>query len=529
MKTSLIRPMTDEYAEYLRDESRTVGCAESISFPKNEEEIIQIFKSLRGSGMQVTIQGARTGLAAAAVPNSGHVMNLSRMDGITACRADHQDNFFLTVQPGVILSQLKKRIEGKKFDLSKWNDESKAALAALCQTGEQFFPTDPTESSATLGGMVACNASGARSFFYGPTRRHINALRIVLTDGSTLAIRRGEKFADRRQLTLTTEQGGSLPLSLPTLQMPKVKNASGYYIEDNMDAIDLFIGSDGTLGVITEIEIALSPLPPVIWGVSCFFMNESDSIAYVASLRHSVPDVAAIEFFDGDALAILRDQKVHNPAFSHLPMVEEWMRTAIYVELHCADDATAAQRLFQLGRIFEQSGGREENSWVARNQADLDRLLFFRHAIPESVNMLIDKRKQTSPTITKLGTDMAVPDEHLPYIMGMYRKTLGEKGLESAVWGHIGDNHLHVNILPRNADDYLRGKELYVQWAAEVTRLGGAVSAEHGVGKLKANFLTVMYGEKHIAEMAALKAAFDPGWVLGIGNLFAPPKGGTSV
>lgn len=526
MKTALIRPMTDEYAEYLRDESRTVGHAESISFPKNEEEVLQILNNLRGSGTQVTIQGARTGLAAAAVPNSGHVMNLSRMDAVIACRMDDRRNFFLTVQPGVILSQLKKRIEGKKFDLSGWSDESQTALAALCQSSEHFFPTDPTESSATLGGMVACNASGARSFKYGPTRKHISGLRVVLADGRTIVVRRGETFAEKRQLTLNTEQGDRFTVALPSLQMPKVKNASGYYIEDNMDAIDLFIGSDGTLGVITEIEIALSPLPPVIWGVSCFFENELDCIAYVAALRQCVPDVAAIEFFDGDALVILRDQKANNPAFFGLPVVDDRMSTVIYVELHCTDEAAAAERLFQIGALLEKSGSCEQNSWVARTQADLDRLQFFRHAIPESVNMLIDKRKQIYPTITKLGTDMAVPDEHLPYIMEMYRKALKEKGLESAIWGHIGDNHLHVNILPRNTEDYLRGKELYAQWAAEVTGLGGAVSAEHGVGKLKANFLTVMYGEKHISEMAALKEAFDPEWILGVGNLFTPPKGG---
>ena len=102
----------------------------------------------------------------------------------------------------------------------------------------------------------------------------------------------------------------------------------------------------------------------------------------------------------------------------------------------------------------------------------------------------------------------------------MYRRTLRENGLETAVWGHVGDNHLHVNVLPRDHDDFARGKALYRQWARWVTDAGGAVSAEHGVGKLKRDFLAVMYGPDHIREMARLKRQLDPRGVLGRGNLF---------
>jgi len=102
----------------------------------------------------------------------------------------------------------------------------------------------------------------------------------------------------------------------------------------------------------------------------------------------------------------------------------------------------------------------------------------------------------------------------------MYRRSLKEYDLESATWGHIGNNHLHVNILPRDGEDYRKGKELYAIWAKAVTKMGGAVSAEHGVGKLKRAFLEVMYGRKHMIEMARLKRQLDPYFILGRGNLF---------
>lgn len=134
--------------------------------------------------------------------------------------------------------------------------------------------------------------------------------------------------------------------------------------------------------------------------------------------------------------------------------------------------------------------------------------------------MLIDERRRTDPTITKLGSDMSVPDERLHDVVALYRRTLAEAGLQSAAWGHIGNNHLHVNVLPRDAADFAAGKKLFSSWAAEVTQMGGAVSAEHGVGKIKRDFLRTMYGPEHILQMARLKRQLDPKGQLGRGNLF---------
>ena len=134
--------------------------------------------------------------------------------------------------------------------------------------------------------------------------------------------------------------------------------------------------------------------------------------------------------------------------------------------------------------------------------------------------MLIDLRRVRYPDITKLGSDMSVPDGKLADIVKVYRDTCREENLDYATWGHIGNNHLHVNILPKNPEEYKKGKALFARWAQIVTDMGGAVSAEHGVGKIKRDFLRIMYGDKHLREMAAVKKAFDPACVLGRGNLF---------
>ena len=518
-----ILPMTSAYEGYLRDESRSVGKAESISFPESEKEVRAVLKSLAQDRIPVTIQGGRTGLAAAAVPSEGHVMNLSRMNRISGMRREG-DRYLLRVEPGLPLAALRKAVEDRNMDVSGWTEEEQRAFADFSNEKEFFFPTDPTETSATLGGMAACNASGARTYRYGSARDHITGLRVVLWDGSLLVLQRGVFRADGRRLTLVTEEGRTLELTLPSYQMPASKNASGYYMADDMDAVDLFVGSDGTLGVITQIELELLPLPPVIWGVSCFFTSETQAIDFTVRVRRELAGVAALEFFDAPSIEILRRQKARSSAFSALPDVAGWVDCCVYAELHCGTEEEALALLWRLGGLLEECGGDERHTWVSRTRADRETQSFFRHAVPESVNMQIDERRKKNPSITKLAADMSVPDERLRDVMALYRRSLAENHLESATWGHIGNNHLHVNVLPRNMEDYTLGKRLFGEWAERITEMGGAVSAEHGVGKLKRDYLTVMYGEAHIREMARLKLQLDPHGIFGRGNLFAPER-----
>ena len=149
--------------------------------------------------------------------------------------------------------------------------------------------------------------------------------------------------------------------------------------------------------------------------------------------------------------------------------------------------------MIDAARRSELCGGKEENNWIASTPQLMECMKLFRHAVPEAVNLIIDQRRRKDPKITKLGTDMAVPDDKLEEVMKMYKSDLVEHGFESVMFGHIGDNHIHVNILPRTMEEYYKGKELYAKWADKVLEVGGTVSAEHGIGKLKIDFLEMMY------------------------------------
>lgn len=511
MSTELL-PFTEEYAAYLHDETKTVGWADSISFPVSEAEIADVLRRCRAVGAGVTVQGNRTGLTTASVPQGGHILSLTRMCRVCGMRIDEGGAVYLRVQPGLSLGELRRMIGQRQFDTRGWDEDSLAACAVFRTMPQQYFTPDPTETSASLGGMVACNASGAKTYRYGPTRGSVSALRLVLSDGDVLALRRGECFAGGRDFTLRTEGGRSLCGTLPDYTMPACKNAAGYYAADDMDLIDLIIGSDGTLGVLSEIELRLIPLPKVIWGVNCFFRTLAQSVDFAEAAKSL--DLAAIEFFDGHALDILRAYRDGG-----VP-VPEGFDALVYVELHSDEPDAALDTLRALGEAMERCGGDAANTWCARSLHDRERLLLLRHKVPESVNALIARRRRDCPAIAKLGSDMAVPDEKLRAVLAMYLEDLAQAGLDYAYWGHLGNNHLHVNILPRTAEDMHAGKALFARWAEQVAAMGGTVSAEHGVGRSKRDLLLPLYGARGQRQMAAVKRVFDPDAMLGRGNLF---------
>lgn len=519
MNAHLYRPdVKGQYPDYLRDESRRTGRADLISFAESEEDIRQVLLS----GHAVTTQGSRTGITGGAVPDGGHILNLSRMKRITGMRSDPgRKEVFLTVQPGLPLVELRRSLQSCEFDTSRWTPESLSVLETLRCSPRYFFPPDPTETSASLGGMVACNASGACTFRYGATRSYIEALRVVLADGSVLSLRRGRERAQGRTFSLRTEGGREIAGNLPDYTLPKVKNAAGFHVADTMDLLDLFIGSEGTLGVISEIEIRLIPMPACRFGVMAFLPAAAPALELVKTIR-GLPlgeQPAAIEYFDSHSLDFLRRRKIENPSDPDIPQLSPAYHVALYLEYHGGENQVAAA-VAELPARMAAAGGDPDASWIADSDPELERFKRFRHAVPEMVNRVIDERRKKEPELTKLGTDMAVLDTELAKIMELYRSTLDSVGLEYVIFGHIGNNHVHVNILPRSLQEYQLGKDLYLDWARRVIAWGGTVSAEHGIGKFKVALLREMLGDDGLSQMRTVKRLFDPEGILNRGNLF---------
>jgi D-lactate dehydrogenase (cytochrome) len=480
-----------DLTEYLRDESHYTGWAESISFPASEQEAREHLAEARASGKLVTVQGARTGITGGAVPEGGHILNLSKMRRVVSARQD-----LVSVEPGLALSELRAAVREHT-------------------AGRFFFPPDPTETSASIGGMISCNASGACSLAYGPIRRYVERLRVILADGSVVEVRRGLHRARGRRFEIFTDSGTRISGEVPSYVMPSVKNAAGYAAGENLEMVDLFIAAEGTLGVIVGADLKLLPSPAAQLAILAFLPGDTSALNLVEAIRGS--GAAAVEFFDRKTISLLRQYVAPGTPRPDLP---PQAISAVYVEYHGATESLLEQRLVELCDCIERSGGSADDAWLASGDREMERMKQFRHAVPEAVNQWVAEQKKIEPSLTKLGTDLAVPDVHLRRVMALYWEGLERAGLPYVIFGHIGNNHLHVNILPRSRQEYERGRELYGQWAASVVQMGGTVSAEHGIGKLKREFLRRMFGDAGIAEMRRLRAAFDPRGTLNRGNLF---------
>lgn len=495
-----VKTATDEIQNYLVDASNLQGgFAEKLFFPETAEEIAEIVRQAHEKGIKITVSGARTGTVGGAIPFGGWIISLEKLNKI---KEIDDEKKIAVVESGVILRDFQRAVEAKNL----------------------FYPPDPTEWSCQIGGTIATNASGARSFKYGATRNFVRRLEIILANGEILSLRRGENLSNGGFIEIETRQGTKIRAKLPTYRQPKVrKNTSGYFTGEKVDAVDLFIGSEGTLGIIAEAELALLPKPESFFSGIVFFDYEENLLRFVnearelsfrnRELKDQRPktkdpfsiDATLIEYFDEKALKFISEK---------FPEVPENAKGAIFFEQETTSQ-TEDVLLEKWNELLEKNCADLEQSWFTTNEQDREKMREFRHALPVSVNERIVKYKQK-----KIGTDMAVPDENFASFLKFYKEKLDSSGLDYVIFGHIGDCHLHANLLPKTAEEAIRARHLYGRFIAQAIMLGGTVSAEHGIGKHKSKYLYVQFGERFISEMAELKKAFDTKGILGCGNLF---------
>jgi len=512
-----------DHEKYLVDESRRTGRATALTFPRTTAEVCGALQAARERGLAVTVSGARTGIAAGAVPDGGMLLSLERMSRICGVRKAKDGAYLVRCEAGAPLADLQRSVRTGVFaDSATWDAESLSVLEEM-KGRRLFYPPDPTETSAAIGGTVACNASGAHSFRYGATRSYVHWLRVVLADGRRLDIERGAVHPDEHgRFFLKDDDGRLAPGQAPSYAWPATKNAAGYFSGPDLDLIDLFIGSEGTLGIITEAELRVIAAPETSCATTTFWPDEGRALEFTQRLRTYREElgVEAIEYFDPNALELLRARRRQVGPVSGVPAcLPDSAACAVYVDIGL-DANELGGALERLAALVRDSGSDPDQCWSAAEQDERERLRIFRHALPETVNARIAEIRQTHPEVTKLGTDMAAPDERLADVVRMYRTGLDAKGLDYVMFGHIGDNHLHVNILPRTPAEYAAGWDLYHSFAEKVVAMGGSPAAEHGIGKLKTDFLRTLYGDEGVAQMLAIKKLFDPDLRLGRGTLF---------
>ncbi len=486
----IIKTSADEIENYISDASNFRGSCEAVYIPESAGEIREILEKADSEKTPVTISGNGTGLTGARVPLSGILISTEKLNHIIEINFDQK---YVITEPGVILDTLQQKVNRQKL----------------------LYPPDPTEWNCFIGGTIATNASGEKTFKYGPTRNFVEELEIILASGEVLDLRRGKNKASGNRLALKTRAGKELDIVIPDIRMPGVKNASGYYLKEGMDAVDLFIGSEGTLGVVAKIKLRLVDLPENILSSVIFFASEDNAVSFIEEARElsfrtrseksDSIDALALEFMDENCLYFLKDD---------YPQIPSDVKASVWFEQETTEEND--EKLFnEWASLIAKHKGNTETAWFAFSEKDKRSLEEFRHSVSAKANEFIAKNK-----VKKLGTDVAVPDENFREFYKECRSLVGKSGLKFIAYGHFGNSHLHLNMLPSNEEEYLRGKEIYRQICEKAVSSGGTISAEHGVGKLKTEYLEMMYGKKNIREMAEIKKILDPSLILGRGTLF---------
>jgi FAD/FMN-containing dehydrogenase len=443
---------------YLEDASNLRGHAERLFVPADEAALSAVLREASAGGTPVTIAGAGTGVTGARVPFGGWVVSLEKFNRLEIASGHARCG------AGVLLRD----------------------LHAGTQARGQFYPPDPTETGAAIGGNIATNASGSRSFLYGSTRRWIESLRVVLADGTVREFARGEAI---------DFDPGSIPLPAVT------KNTAGYLLSPGMDWVDLICGSEGTLGVVTEARVRLLPAPKSLLAGVIFFPSDDLALDAVEAWPRTL---RMLEYMDAHSLDIVRAR------YSEIPPEAA---AALLIEQELESDDSPEVDAW-IDRI-ESSGALLEVSWFAAAPADRERFRVFRHTLPELVN---DRVRRSGAL--KMNTDYAVPLSANRAMLAAYRRVLdAEFPGRYVLFGHIGDAHVHVNLFSDPANP-AHATEVLAQLAREAVALGGTVSAEHGLGKRKAHLLEIQYTPDQIAAMRVVKRGLDPVAILGRGTLF---------
>lgn len=456
----------DVRLSYARDASGLEMIPDAVARPTNERDVVELVTDALANDTPVTAAGAQTSTTAASIVDRGVLVSMRAMARVLEIDPDAR---MARVEPGVTIGAL--------------NDE----LAAL---GLRFAPDPTSENDATIGGAIACNASGARSLRYGPTRAHVRAVRIVDGEGSVQDLRR------------------------PALE----KNTVGYYAAQ--DPVDWIVGSEGTLGIVVEAELALVQKPAREIGLAVPFGSERAALSFVVAARErgdsgSRARPQCLEYFDHEALAIAR-QHLQQPA---------WMVNAnaiVYLE-QALDDYDADDAMLDLWlALAEQFGAEAQDIAVYDDAASLREARRFRHAVPAFMNERGAARRPHGGR--KVSTDWAVPYRRLPEALDAARRAAdGQHVAAPVTYGHAGNGHPHQNFIANDAEELWRINGVVEETIRQALRLGGTAAAEHGLGKLKRAWLRAQLSPIQLEVMRALKHTLDPRGLFAPGNVLSPP------
>lgn len=440
---------------YARDASGLKRIPQSVARPQSCDELADAVREAFANRTHVTMAGGQTSTTAASITDQGLLVSTRAVARILDLDPARR---VARVEPGVVLGDLNR---------------------AVASDGLVFAPDPTSDQECTIGGAIACNASGSRSLRYGPTRAHVLSVRVLLADGSIQEIRR------------RTHE----------------KNTVGY--SSLHDAVDWFVGSEGTLGVILDAEVSLVPKPPRLVGLAVPFASEADALAFVIAARESNLSPQCLEYFDDVSVDIVRKSS---------DILRAWAPGAhamVYAETTTNGEDPPFDEWFALA---EQHRAAADDVQVFDGDAAILEARRLRHAVPAEMH------ERVATSLAKGGrrvsTDWAVPYRRAAEALAVARESARAFGVEPVTYGHLGNGHPHQNFVALTPEHVERCEKAVEQTLRAVVRMDGTFAAEHGVGKLKRRWLPLQLTPLQSRVMQSLKRELDPDGLLAPGNIW---------
>ncbi|WP_224361826.1 FAD-binding oxidoreductase [Hyalangium versicolor] len=442
-----VRRDEDTRAQYSRDESDSgVYPPDIIVFPESTAQVSAVFKTCQSLGVPFTPCGARSGKSGGSLPLRGGVsVSLERMNRI---RSISVEDLTAVVEPGVITGDLMKAVEEVGL----------------------FYPPDPNSwQFCTMGGNIAENAGGPRALKYGVTRDYVIGLEWVLPSGEILHVGRRT-----------------------------IKGVAGY------DLVGLFVGSEGTLGVATEITLQLIPKPRHVMTALVIFDSVLTAARAVTAVLAAGILPRTLELIDDVALKAVDGRGFHFPPGAGSAVILE-------VDGNVEDGLLA--ELAQAGEICERLGATQ--TLVAQSEDQREKLWAARRVVSTALRALKPH---------KISEDIAVPRSRIPEIIEKLKAMGAELGLMVATYGHAGDGNLHANILYEGPHQRPLVETAIRRMLEMTVQMGGTITGEHGVGHAKRDYLALEQSPAVLDFQRRLKAFFDPSGLLNPEKMFPDPE-----
>ncbi|MCX8093336.1 MAG: FAD-binding oxidoreductase [Candidatus Goldbacteria bacterium] len=469
-----MRVVTDGIENFLQDESNSKSTSiEKVYIPENTQELLDL---IRQTNQPWTIYGGGTGLVGGAVSDGGIIISTSALNKITIDRK----NKIVCVGSGALLKDLNKELLKNNL----------------------WYPVDSTEQTATIGGNVATNAWGPRSHKYGSIRNFVQELEIILPLKKRLKISRGEIIADNDTFNFLLDDK-EINFKITDLsEKIDLKSSAGYYMKKNMDLIDLFIGAEGTLGIVTDIKLKVFDLPYDIYAFMLSFSDRQKAFEFIKYIKQK--DVLSLEYMDNNSVNLIKHRYPILKNIEYLVFFEK--------EIEEKKEESILQDINDMLEKFNIAIDRVKISSTKKKNSIVYEI---RESLPQTINEMIRQKN-----IKKISTDFAVREENFDKMIKIYDNILSKTKIKYFIFGHIGMNSLHINFVPEDERQIEESLELYNVMAKEIAFIGGTISAEHGIGKLKKKYLQYMYSDQILKKMKSIKEIFDPCNLCNRGNIF---------